>query len=208
VSAGVGARLLRGGAEVRLDGAGVAADSGAFRALQGGVRASTREAARRARPLAPGERIDPNSAPAEELDRLPKVGAAQAERIVAWRTRHGRFGSLAGLDSVPGIGPAALAALAPWVTLPAAPILQPENRHSATPPAPRGEASPGAPLNLNTASEAELQTLPGIGAALARRIVEWRTQHGRFGSPGELQQVRGIGPATAARLAPRVTTSP
>ncbi|HET7789446.1 MAG TPA: helix-hairpin-helix domain-containing protein [Gemmatimonadales bacterium] len=73
-------------------------------------------AARLARPLAPGETIDVDRADATELTRLPRVGPALAQRIVDWRRDHGPFGSLAGLDSVPGVGPTLLAALAPYVT--------------------------------------------------------------------------------------------
>ncbi len=52
-----------------------------------------------------------SSATAEQLDGLDGIGPALAKRIVEWRDAHGGFGSLADLDSVPGIGPAKLAAL-------------------------------------------------------------------------------------------------
>src|SRR5690606_20928295 len=67
----------------------------------------------RSTPLAPGERIDPTRASADELDRLPRVGPALAARIVAHREEHGPFRSLAELDAVPGVGPALLGSLAP-----------------------------------------------------------------------------------------------
>ena len=57
------------------------------------------------RPLGPGERIDADRAGAGELARLPRVGLALAKTIVADRQNHGTFGSLQGLDRVPGIGP-------------------------------------------------------------------------------------------------------
>ncbi|MGO0122766.1 helix-hairpin-helix domain-containing protein [Desulfothermobacter acidiphilus] len=53
--------------------------------------------------------------------------------------------------------------------------------------------SSGTKVNLNTASEAELQTLPGIGPTLARRIVEYRSKNGPFSSVDELAKVPGIG---------------
>jgi competence protein ComEA len=59
-------------------------------------------------------------------------------------------------------------------------------------------------VNLNTATEAELDTLPGIGPVLAAAIVEWRTQNGGFTSIEQLQEVSGIGPTTYADLAPLV----
>ncbi len=78
--------------------------------------AAARQAARLARPLARGERIDVNRADAAELTRLPHVGPALAQRIVAWRDAHGGFQSLAALDSVPGIGAKLLETLRPCVT--------------------------------------------------------------------------------------------
>ena len=83
-----------------------------------GLRETARRAASLARPLAPGERIDIDRADVTEITRLPRVGPALAQRIVAWRTEHGLFGSLARVDSVPGIGPKLLDAIRPFVTQP------------------------------------------------------------------------------------------
>ena len=74
------------------------------------------QALRLTRPLRPGERIDVNDASATELTRLPRVGPALAQRLVAWRTAHGPFRSLAALDSVPGVGPKLLEGLRNWIT--------------------------------------------------------------------------------------------
>ena len=82
------------------------------------LRETARRAASLARPLAPGERIDLDRADVTEITRLPRVGPALAQRIVAWRTEHGLFGSLARLDSVPGIGPKLLEAIRPFVIQP------------------------------------------------------------------------------------------
>ncbi len=60
-------------------------------------------------------------------------------------------------------------------------------------------------VNVNTAGLAELDRLPGVGPALAQRIVEYRTQHGRFVRVEELLQVKGIGPTTYAAIAAYVT---
>jgi competence protein ComEA len=56
-----------------------------------------------------------------------------------------------------------------------------------------GGASAGAPVNLNTATEAELETLPRIGPALAQRILDWRQANGRFAQISDLMKVSGIG---------------
>jgi competence protein ComEA len=58
----------------------------------------------------------------------------------------------------------------------------------------------GGTVDLNSATEADLDALPGIGPVLAERIVRWRTDHGRFDSVDDLQQVSGIGPAAMERL--------
>src|SRR3954452_22644250 len=58
-----------------------------------------------------------------------------------------------------------------------------------------GPNEPPAPLDLNTATAAQLDSLPGVGPATAAAIVSYRDQHGRFASVQELGEVRGIGPA-------------
>lgn len=73
----------------------------------------------------------------------------------------------------------------------------------AAPGAPAGEA--GAPVNLNTADLAALETLPGVGPVLAQRILDWRTEHGQFTAVEELGEVSGVGEKTFAQLAPKVT---
>ena len=77
---------------------------------------TARRAAELARPLAPGERIDVNRADVTALTRLPRVGPALAQRIVAWRERHGPFGNLTALDSVSGIGVKLVEAIRPYVS--------------------------------------------------------------------------------------------
>lgn len=214
VSLGVGARILRAPDPVELSGASAAADSAAFQALEANVETRTEDAAHRARPLAPDERVDVNTAAESDLDRLPKIGPGQAHRIAQWRQDHGPFRTLADLDSVPGMGPAALAAVAPFVGLPAGGSGVAGRRETATHPtvgAASGRSADGVdaggPVNVNTATAEELQTLPGIGPALARRILEHRAAEGPFRSAEELAKVPGIGPATATRLRGRVTTT-
>ncbi len=75
---------------------------------------------------------------------------------------------------------------------------------SATPPT----ATPvvGYKLNINTADAAQLDALPGIGPALAQRIIAYRQEHGPFASVDDLVKVPGIGPATLERLRPWITT--
>ena len=165
-----------------------------------GALAAQRDSARRvAEPLAPGELVDLNLAPAREIDRLPGVGPSLAVRIVEYRTEHGPFGSLAGLDSVPGVGAATLGRVAPLVRLSGVA----GSLGGPSPPKPPGTVGSAAPiLHLNSASANDLAGLPGIGPRRARAIVAYREAHGSFASIGDLEKVPGIGPATVAKLRP------
>lgn len=61
-----------------------------------------------------------------------------------------------------------------------------------------------APIDLNAADLAALDTLPGVGPVLAQRIIDWRTEHGRFTSVDELGEVSGIGDKLMTQLRPLV----
>lgn len=67
-----------------------------------------------------------------------------------------------------------------------------------------GGTSTGSLLDLNRASPAQLEELPGVGPVTAGKIVAWRTEHNRFSRVEELQEVDGIGPKTYAQIAPLV----
>ncbi len=60
--------------------------------------------------------------------------------------------------------------------------------------------APAGPIDLNTATLAELDTLPRVGPVMAQRIIDWRTSHGRFASVDELREITGIGSLTFAAL--------
>ena len=66
----------------------------------------------------------------------------------------------------------------------------------------RTRAGPARPIALNSASQAELEELPGIGPAKALRILDWRGKHGRFRRIVDLRRVKGFGRKTVMRLAP------
>ncbi|MGN0062728.1 MAG: helix-hairpin-helix domain-containing protein [Nocardioides sp.] len=70
-------------------------------------------------------------------------------------------------------------------------------------PAPSGAT--GALVNINTADQVTLETLPGVGPVTAAAIIGWRTDNGSFTAVDELVEVDGIGEATLAKLAPLVT---
>jgi competence protein ComEA len=71
--------------------------------------------------------------------------------------------------------------------------------------APGGGAAPAAPVNLNTATVEQLDTLDGVGPVTAQKILAYRQQHGGFGSVSELDRIPGIGPKRLAALRTKVT---
>ena len=75
---------------------------------------------------------------------------------------------------------------------------------AASAPLPSG-ADPGQLVNLNSATQVELETLPGVGPVTAEAILAWRTDNGAFTAVDELLEVSGIGDATLAEIAPFVT---
>jgi competence protein ComEA len=70
---------------------------------------------------------------------------------------------------------------------------------------PKADAKPAATVNLNTANATELETLPGIGAATAARIVEYRLKNGPFKKIEELMNVQGIGEKSFLKLRSQIT---
>jgi competence protein ComEA len=63
-------------------------------------------------------------------------------------------------------------------------------------------------ININTAGITELDKLPGIGPALAERIIQYRNEQGAFGKPEDLQNVTGIGAKTYEKMASMVSVGP
>jgi competence ComEA-like helix-hairpin-helix protein len=108
--------------------------------------------------------------------------------IDRWRRSHPELAErLEALDRAPAPAPPPTA---PRPVRPARPFAQ------ATP------ANVAAPLDLNRASQDDLERLPGIGPGLAARIVDSRARGGTFDSVDDLRRVRGIGDTTLARLRP------
>lgn len=84
---------------------------------------------------------------------------------------------------------------------PAAPE-ETETEPEETETAPEGMASR---VNLNTADAAALESLPGIGPALAQRIIDYRMANGPFQTTAEIQDVRGIGAGIYAKIKDSIT---
>jgi len=162
----------------------------------------------------PADRLDLNTAGAADLTQLPGVGPTLAERIVAFRQDHGPFTRVDDLGKVKGVGAALMARLRPCLVVEAAPPAVATTEASASPAdeqprtTSRTSKQPLAgPVNLNTAPEEQLRTLPGIGDKMARAIVEERGRR-PFTSVEDLSRIRGFGPKTREKLRPHVTVTP
>lgn len=69
-------------------------------------------------------------------------------------------------------------------------------------------ADANMPININSADEKQLQSLPGIGPALAVRIIEWRKANGLFHKIDDLAKVNGIGSVLVEKLRNRIIVDP
>jgi competence ComEA-like helix-hairpin-helix protein len=173
--------------------------------------ALSRRAEAMSRPLLPGERVDVDRAGADELARLPRVGPKLARRIAEERDARGPFGGPEGLRRVPGIGPALLASIersasfsgVPRPATTGGPLPGSRAGAGGAPEAAVGATGCGAaPVALNSATARDLDCVPGVGPALAARIVADRTARGPFGRIEDLDRVPGIGKRLVERLRP------
>ena len=170
-----------------------------------------------------GYQVDLNEADAAELMQLPGVGPNLAQRILEYREASGPFRSVNEMTKVKGIGPATLARLRSLVCVRGVTeeeedlLLGPKRRisladqrsmsgsgESAARKVSRGkESGLTERIDLNGASAAELQRLPGIGPRLSERIIDERAKRA-FQSVDDLRRVSGIGVKTLEKLRPFV----
>lgn len=78
----------------------------------------------------------------------------------------------------------------------------------AAPPAGSSPAAPAGPININTATVEQLDTLPGIGPAIAQRIIDYRAANGPFKSIDEIKNVKGIGDAVFEKIKGMIAVGP
>jgi comEA protein len=71
----------------------------------------------------------------------------------------------------------------------------------------KAKATPASPVNLNAASITQLQTLPGVGASTAQRILDYRQKNGGFKKIEELMNVQGVGEKSFLKLKPLITVN-
>ena len=168
--------------------------------------------------------IDLNRATAEDLDAIPGIGPALAQRIVDYRKAHGPFKQVEDLMEVSGVGPQNLQKLKPYLGLGNPEAIAPPDWEAAMTtgksvsgtnlesqegrlPGSKSDIQPKTPgrvIDPNLASQADLETLPGIGPVLAQRIIDYRRAHGPYKKIADLRKVSGIGPKKLEKLRPYV----
>jgi competence protein ComEA len=182
--------------------------------------------------IKPAAKVDVNSADLATLETLPGVGPAIAARIIAGRP----YKTLSDLENVKGLSAAKLNTMKDSLVFgraaEASTPQAPQTPKAAKPPkAPPSEASPastrsgsatgpasaakstvsklapGEQLNINTASAADLDKLPGIGSTKAQAIVDYRNQNGAFKSIEDIEKVKGIKGGTFSKIKPYIKVS-
>ncbi|MFZ2957554.1 MAG: helix-hairpin-helix domain-containing protein [Candidatus Ozemobacteraceae bacterium] len=159
-------------------------------------------------------RVNINTAGHAELDTLPGIGPVLADEIINYRYFYGPFRTSYDLVKVRGIGEAKYAAIANMITCSGGassgyvPPVAPSNTdpYSSNTDPYSGSGSSGK-LNINFATQAELEVLPGIGPAKARAIIDYRTRYGKFQRVEDVRNVPGIGDATYQKIAGSIMTA-
>ncbi|MDP2044777.1 MAG: helix-hairpin-helix domain-containing protein, partial [Deltaproteobacteria bacterium] len=162
---------------------------------------------------------------AEDLDAIPGIGPALAQRIIDYRQARGLFKKIEDLMEVSGIGPQNLQKLKPYLGLGSPEASAPpdweaamttgkslsgtnlESQEGRLPGSKSdlGPKPPGRVIDPNIASKADLETLPGIGPVLAQRIIDYRRAHGPYKTIADLRKVSGIGRKKLEKMKPYLT---
>ena len=150
--------------------------------------------------------VNVNTASSTELESLPGIGPSKAGAIIQYRTDYGQFTSLTDLDNVPGIGPATLQNISALVVFDGNTEVPAGGKALAANVIATSRVGPGGKVNINTATQVELEGLPGIGPSKAAAILQFRYDNGSYTACSELVQVTGIGDATVRNVSPRCTT--
>ncbi|HPF16521.1 MAG TPA: ComEA family DNA-binding protein [Thermotogota bacterium] len=140
--------------------------------------------------------IDLNKADAMQLQLLKGIGDTKADAIVAYRQSNGPFAKKEDVMNVPGIGPATYEKIKDRLEL---------SYDSIQSIAETSEADGEGLIDINRASQKELEKIPGIGPVKAKNIVDYREQNGYFQDIADLILVTGIGEKTLETMKTMIT---
>ena len=100
-----------------------------------------------------------------------------------------------------------LLALAAMAVVPVAAVQQAKSPAPASKSSRASKAAPAptSPININTATQAQLESLPGVGPKAAQRVIEYRKANGSFKKVEDLMNVKGFGEKTFLKLKPMLT---
>lgn len=140
--------------------------------------------------------IDLNTAGNMQLQLLKGIGDTKAEAIVAYRQANGPFSKKEDIMKVPGIGPSTYEKIKDRLELSC------DTNQSVTETVRPDEKGL---IDINRASQKELETIPGIGPVKARSIIDYRQQNGDFQDIADLILVTGIGEKTLEIMKPMIT---
>lgn len=151
---------------------------------------------------AQSNKININTASNEQLQTLPRIGPKLAQAIIDYRNTHGPFKSIEKVQNVPRIGPKTFEGMKGLITVGGKKkVSKPKTKAPVIVPSP----VKGGKININTASNEQLQTLSGIGPKTAQNIIDYRTQHGLFSKIEDIMDIPRIGPKIFEKIRDSIT---
>lgn len=156
--------------------------------------------------------IEINTASAADFAQLPGIGTVLSERIVKFREAKKGFTSIEDIAKVYGIEATVFEKIKPYLKLEVGPQSQTLTQSAVFPPKPdtiyKKKVLTTESIDINTASQEALQTLPGVGEKLALKIIEMRTNLGYIAKVEYVSHIYGFSPENFAKARPLMKISP